>query len=155
MARELPPARDAARRKRDVLERLAGDEDAWVATADAAGEPCLVPLSFVWHGGALVMTTRAANPTAVNAAASGRAVVSLGHTRDVVLIDARVEVVADGALGEAEGEAFVAKLAWDTRGRPGWVFLRFHPRAIRAWREVNELPGRQLMANGVWLVQGA
>ncbi|GAB2933692.1 pyridoxamine 5'-phosphate oxidase family protein [Streptomyces mayteni] len=152
MTTETAPARDAAQRKKDVLDRLLRDVDAWVSTTGEGGEPCLVPLSFVWHDETLVMTTRAANPTAVNVARDGRAVVALGHTRDVILIDAEAAVVAGDALPAAAGEAFERKLHWDARGRSTWVFLVFRPRAVRAWREVNELADRQLMRDGVWLV---
>ncbi|TDC72326.1 pyridoxamine 5'-phosphate oxidase family protein [Streptomyces hainanensis] len=152
MTTEQAPARDGRQRKKDVFTYLSADEDAWVSTSGAGGEPCLVPLSFVWHDGALVMSTRSANPTAVNVARDGRAVVALGHTRDVVLIDAEVESVAGDALPAAAGEAFLGKLGWDPRGRAKWVFLVFRPLAVRAWREVNELPGRRLMRDGVWLV---
>ena len=32
-----------------------------------------------------------------------------------------------------------------------YVYLRIAPRAIQAWREVNELAGRWLMRKGEWL----
>ncbi|KAB8169974.1 pyridoxamine 5'-phosphate oxidase [Streptomyces sp. 3MP-14] len=152
MARTPEAPRTGAQRKRDVLTRLSEDEDAWVATAAPDGEPCLVPLSFLWWDDTLLINTRRANPTARNVARDGRAVVSLGHTRDVVLIDATGEVLPDGALPEAVGEAFVAKAGWDPRGRGAWVFMRLRPRGIRAWREVNEMDGRHLMRDGHWLV---
>jgi hypothetical protein len=34
--------------------------------------------------------------------------------------------------------------------RPRW--FRISPRRIQAWREVNELPDRELMRDGRWLV---
>nr|WP_129844174.1 pyridoxamine 5'-phosphate oxidase family protein [Streptomyces sp. RFCAC02] len=150
--RELPPPREAAQRKRDTLRRLRDDEDAWVATAGTDGEPCLTPLWFVWHGGHLVMATRAANPTAVNARRTGRATVCLGHPRDVVRIETDVETVPVDALPGPEAEAFIAKLAWDVRSLPAYTFLRFRPTRITAWRGVNEQPGRLLMHDGTWLV---
>ncbi|MGP4111017.1 pyridoxamine 5'-phosphate oxidase family protein [Streptomyces sp. 4N509B] len=152
MAKQRPPARDGQQRRGDVLTRLVEDVDAWVSTTGQDERPCMVPLSFVWHDGALLMSTRTVNPTARNVRRSGRAVVALGHTRDVVLIDADAEAVPSDALPDAEGQAFHAKLGWDTRDREEYCFLRFRPRAIRAWREANELPGRELMVDGVWLV---
>jgi hypothetical protein len=151
MTTEKPPARGGEQRKADVLRRLAEDEDAWVSTAGGDGEPCLVPLTFVWHDETLVMTTRTTNPTAVNIARHGRATVALGHTRDVVLIEAEAEVMGGDEPRDA-GEAFVAKTKWDPRGRPDWCWLRFRPRTVRAWREANELKGRYLMRDGTWLV---
>ncbi|MGK5628996.1 pyridoxamine 5'-phosphate oxidase family protein [Streptomyces sp. URMC 123] len=147
--------RDAGQRKRDVLERLENDEDAWVSTADERGAPCLVPLSFVWHGGALLMSTKAVNATARNLRRGGAARIALGHTRDVVLVECdsdAIEVVPSDALPRAEGDAFAAKLNWDPRGRAPWVFLRFRPCRVLAWREENELAGREVMRGGTWLV---
>ena len=146
------PARSREQRKQDVLNRLEKDNDAWVATASAAGVPTLVPLSFVWDRGTLLMATRRTNPTARNVTPTGQARISLGHTRDVVLIDATAEVVEGAELSPESGDAFATKLGWDLRGRTPWVYLRFTPYAVRAWREENELSGRELMADGRWLV---
>jgi pyridoxamine 5'-phosphate oxidase-like protein len=151
MANEQPPARGGEQRKADVFGRLAEDEDAWVSTTGADGEPYLMPLSFAWHDGALLMCTRTSNPTAQNVLRTRRATVALGHTRDVVLIETEAEVIATHALPEPEAEAFIAKLNWDTRDRRTYSFLRFSPLAIRAWREENEIPGRELMKDGAWL----
>ncbi|ARQ72508.1 pyridoxamine 5'-phosphate oxidase family protein [Streptomyces marincola] len=152
MAKTRPAPRDGAQRKQDVLARLAEDDDLWVSTAGPDGEACLVPLSFVWYGTYLLVATRTANPTTVNARRTGRVALALGHTRDVVLIEADADILPSDGLDAAEGEQFVAKLGWDPRGRPSWSFLRFRPRTIRAWREEDELQGRHLMADGAWLV---
>lgn len=32
-----------------------------------------------------------------------------------------------------------------------YVYLRLTPTEIQAWREANEIPGRQLMRRGEWL----
>ncbi|MEV7401194.1 pyridoxamine 5'-phosphate oxidase family protein [Streptomyces sp. NPDC091267] len=145
------PARSREQRKQDVLDHLEKDEDAWVSTASADGVPTLVPLSFVWDHGTLLMATRRTNPTAVNVTPSGQARIAVGHTRDVVLIEATAEVIEGTDLPEDSGDAFATKLDWDLRGRSTWVYLRFTPYAVRAWREENELAGRELMADGRWL----
>ena len=141
-----PRTRD--RRRRDTLARLERDVDAWVATADAAGGPYLVPLSFLWEGATLLISTAATNPTARNLTADGRVRLTLGETRDVVLIEGtatRVESVP------AElGDAFAAKTGFDPR-RSGYPYFRIRPTLIQAWREVDELPGRDLMTAGAWL----
>ncbi|MFF4248371.1 pyridoxamine 5'-phosphate oxidase family protein [Streptomyces sp. NPDC001822] len=146
------PARSPEQRKHDVLHRLDHDEDVWVATASHDGEPCLVPLSFVWDGGTLLLATRRTNPTAVNVTPTGRVRLSLGHTRDVVLIEGEAEIVEGTELPTESGDAFAEKLKWDLRGRPAWVYLRVTPRGVKAWREENELKGRDLMTDGTWLV---
>lgn len=146
------PVRDREQRKRDVLRRLEEDHDLWVATASAAGEPLLVPLSFVWDDGTLLMSTRRTNPTARNLTPRGRVRLSLGHTRDVVLVDGLAEVVEGRDLPRDSADAFAAKLGWDPRDREPWIYLRVTPRSVKAWREEDELPGRLLMRDGTWLV---
>lgn len=145
------PARSRPQRKQDVLDRLEKDEDAWVSTSSADGVPTMVPLSFVWDRGTLLMATRRTNPTAVNVAPAGQARIAVGHTRDVVLIEATAEAIEGADLAKDSGDAFATKLNWDLRERSSWVYLRFTPYAIKAWREVNELAGRDLMADGRWL----
>ncbi|MCX4772666.1 pyridoxamine 5'-phosphate oxidase family protein [Streptomyces sp. NBC_01285] len=145
------PARSREQRKQDVLDRLEKDEDAWVSTASPDGVPTLVPLSFVWDRGTLLMATRRTNPTAANVTPAGHARIAVGHTRDVVLIEATAEVIEGADLATQSGDAFASKLNWDLRGRQAWVYLRFTPTAVKAWREENELAGRELMAEGRWL----
>lgn len=151
---EPRPARSREQRKQDVLARLRQDDDAWVGTASRKGVPTLVPLSFSWDDdtGVLVMCTRRTNPTAVNVTPAGPIRVTVGHTRDVVLIEGDARVVEGKDLPPALGDAFAAKLSWDPRKGSRWVFLLITPRTLRAWREENELLGRDLMADGVWLV---
>lgn len=144
--------RDAEQRKQDVLERLAEDEDAWVATASPDGKPHMVPLSFVFHEGSLLMCTKTKSQTAHNVRAGTNATIGVGPTRDVILIVADAELLSDAELTRAEGDAFAAKLDWDPRGGTDWIFLRFRPRTLRAWREENELAGRLLLRDGAWLV---
>ncbi|MFE2289979.1 pyridoxamine 5'-phosphate oxidase family protein [Streptomyces sp. NPDC059452] len=147
------PPRSPEQRLRDTLSRLRDDRDAWVATASPDGTPCLVPLSFLWDGETLLMATRATNPTAVNVTPTGPIRVTLGTTRDVVLIEGDAETVKGADLPSADGDAFAAKFAWDPRKRSPWVYLRITPHTVRAWREVNELADRDLMLSGIWLTR--
>lgn len=147
------PARSREQRKQDVLDRLSQDDDMWVATASAGGEPCLVPLSFVWDRGTLLMCTRRTNPTARNLTPAGEVRVTLGHTRDVVHIEGAAEPVEGTELAPESADAFAAKLnGWDPRNRKPWVYFRITPRTVKAWREENELAERELMREGRWLV---
>lgn len=136
------PARTTAQRVADTLHRLEHDVDAWVATASAEGEPCMVPLSFLWDGATLLFATAPRNPTVRNAAANGRARVALGPTRDVVLMDCSVEAVPAAEMAPAVVAAFIAKAGFDPG--PRYVYLRMTPLWVQAWREVNEHPGRDL-----------
>ncbi|MFJ4967849.1 pyridoxamine 5'-phosphate oxidase family protein [Streptomyces sp. NPDC088755] len=127
-----PPPRSTEQRLRDTLARLRDDRDAWVATASPDGTPCLVPLSFAWHEGTLLMATRRTNPTAVNVTPTSNIRVTLGPTRDVVLIEGVAEIVEGADLPGASGDAFAAKSRWDPRTTSPWVYLRITPHTVRA-----------------------
>ncbi|MFF2204774.1 pyridoxamine 5'-phosphate oxidase family protein [Streptomyces sp. NPDC058145] len=149
-----PPARTAEQRKKDTLHRLEHDVDAWVATAGAdGGAPYLVPLSFVWDGATLLIATPAESPTGRNLAATGRARLGIGPTRDVVIVEGTVRAVAPEDLPEEDAEVFAGKTGFDPR-RLATRYLYFNvlPRRVQAWREENELAGRELMRDGAWLV---
>ncbi|MGW2865340.1 pyridoxamine 5'-phosphate oxidase family protein [Streptomyces sp. NPDC001205] len=148
------PPRSREQRKQDVLARLEKDEDAWVATASPSGEPHLMPLSFVWEGGTLLMCTRLTNPTLRNLRSGDRPVqVTLGPTRDVVHITGTATVIPTAELPAASADAFAAKVVWDPRDSgPSYTYFRIVPRRIRAWREANEIADRDLMLEGAWLV---
>ena len=57
--------RSAQQRKTDTLSRLAADIDAWIATGDTAGDGYLVPLSFLWDGTGMIVSTPRASVTRV------------------------------------------------------------------------------------------
>ncbi len=145
--------RSRAQRRHDTEHRLTHDIDAWVASASADGAPYLVPLSFDWDGEALLMATPADSPTGRNLAATQVVRLSLGHTRDVSMIEGDVEVVEIGALSQQRGDRFVAHTGFDPRAlATPYRWFRISPRRIQAWREVNELPDRELMRDGHWLI---
>jgi hypothetical protein len=145
-----PPPRSREQRKRDALERLEHDVDAWVATADVeGGAPYLVPLSFLWDGGALLVATPATSPTGRNLQATGKARLGIGATRDVVLIEGTVDSLAE--IPQEVGDSFAAKTGFDPRSLDGYVYFRVRPQRLQAWREENELKGRDLMRAGEWL----
>ncbi|AUH44544.1 pyridoxamine 5'-phosphate oxidase family protein [Streptomyces sp. CMB-StM0423] len=144
--------RTRALRRRDTEHRLAHDVDVWVASATPDGVPYLVPLSFSWDGEALWVATPAESPTGRNLAATGAARLALGPTRDVTMIDGEVEVFELDALPREHGDRFAASSGFDPRGLAArYRWFRINPRRIQAWREVNELPGRELMRGGRWL----
>ena len=149
-----PPPRTPQQRRRDTLGRLEGDVDAWVATAGAAdGTPYLVPLSFLWDGDTLLIATPSSSPTARNLQATGKVRLGIGPTRDLVLIEGTVgEILPAAAVPDEVGDAFAAKSGFDPRQLTGYSYFRIHPRRLQAWREANELKGRQLMDDGQWLV---
>lgn len=68
-----PEPRSGEQRRCDVLGRLEGESDIWVASADSEGLPCLVPLWFLWDGRAVWLSMRDTNPTGRNLRDRGRA----------------------------------------------------------------------------------
>jgi hypothetical protein len=112
-----------------------------------------VPLSFDWDGEALLMATATSSPTGRNLAATGAVRLGLGHPRDVTMIDGDVEVLEIDALPQARGDAFAARTGFDPRAEPTpYRWFRVLPRRVQAWREVDEMSGRELMRDGRWLV---
>jgi hypothetical protein len=76
--------------------------------------------------------------------------------RDVSMIDGDVEVMEIDALPPERGGSFAARTGFDPRELAApyrWFVIR--PRRIQAGREVNELPGRDLMRPGRWLADHA
>ncbi len=149
-----PHARTREQRKRDTLDRLGSDVDAWVATAGAAGgEPYLVPLSFLWDGATMLFATPGTSITARNLAASGKARIALGSTRDVVLIEGDLtETVPAGEIRAVLGDRFAERTGFDPRqSSSAFAYFRIQPVRIQAWREENELSGRDLMRGGDWI----
>ncbi|MEU9989290.1 pyridoxamine 5'-phosphate oxidase family protein [Streptomyces sp. NPDC048045] len=149
-----PPARTPEQRKKDTLHRLEHDVDVWVASAGEDGAaPYLVPLSFVWDGATLLIATPAESPTGRNLSATGTARLGLGPTRDVVMIEGTVRAVTPEDLPEEDAEVFAGKTGFDPRRlATRYLYFRVLPQRVQAWREENELRGRELMREGAWLL---
>jgi Pyridoxamine 5'-phosphate oxidase len=144
--------RSRAQRRRDTEDRLARDVDVWVASASADGAPYLVPLSFDWDGEALLVATPADSPTGRNLAATRVVRLGLGQTRDVSMIEGEIEVLEMDALSRERGDGFAARTGFDPRALvTPYRWFRITPRRIQAWREADELPGRELMRDSRWL----
>jgi hypothetical protein len=153
MTDEPGEPRSGAQRRRDTEHRLGNDTDLWLASASTDGAPYLVPLSFDWDGAAVLVATPARSPTGRNLAATGTVRLALGHTRDVSMIDGDVEVLDIDALPQQQGDRFAERSGFDPRAQTTpYRWFRITPRRIQAWREANELAGRQLMRDGRWLV---
>jgi Pyridoxamine 5'-phosphate oxidase len=149
-----PAARPPERRKQDALNRLEHDIDAWVATADAgSGTPYMVPLSFLWDGATLLIATPSSSPTSRNLQATGKVRLGIGPTRDVVLIEGTARSWGVTEIQDEVGDAFAAKTGFDPRQlSTPYRYFRIAPQRLQAWREANELEGRELMRDGEWLV---
>jgi hypothetical protein len=146
------PPRGLEERLRDTRARLASDIDLWVATSGSPGGVHLVPLSYLWDGTAFLVSTPRASVTGRNLLADERVRLSLGPTRDVVVVDGTAEPVDITGLGPEAGDAFAARTGFDPRELDApYQYFRIRPRRIQAWREANELRGRDLMRDGRWL----
>lgn len=147
-------ARPRRQRIEETLELLRTEVDAWVATAGAAGEPNLAPLSFYWDGIAMIVTTPRSSRTGRNLAGTGRARAAIGQTRgQVVVVDARVDELPVGRDVELE-DAYVRATEFDPRPwNAGYTFFRLVPERIQAWRgdDAEELRDKDLMRDGVFL----
>jgi hypothetical protein len=144
--------RSLAQRTADTRRRLENDVDVWVSTASADGVPHLRPLSFAWDGTTVLISTPEASPTGRNLAASGKAILALGPTRDVVMIEGSVEVIPIDELSQEVGDSFAARTEFDPRAlKTTYAFYRVTPVEVQAWREVDELSDRTLMRGGAWL----
>jgi hypothetical protein len=64
-----------------------------------------------------------------------------------------VEVIDIDALPQKQGDRFAARSGFDPRElTSSYRWFRLTPRRVQAWREVDELPERELMRDGGWLV---
>ncbi|MEV6379967.1 pyridoxamine 5'-phosphate oxidase family protein [Streptomyces sp. NPDC051773] len=144
--------RPRALRRRDTEHRLAHDADVWVASASADGVPYLVPLSFEWDGETLLLATPGDSPTGRNLAATRTTRLGLGPTRDVSMIEGEVEVLPVDALPAERADRFAARTGFDPRvSATAYHWFLVTPTRVQAWREANELTGRELMRAGRWL----
>ncbi|WP_030171839.1 pyridoxamine 5'-phosphate oxidase family protein [Spirillospora albida] len=145
--------RTLEQRIKDTQGRLETDTDLWVATADPeTGAPYLVPLSFLWDGETLLISTPASSRTARGLCATGQVRLGLGLTRDVVMIDATATPLLAADLPRDLGDAFASRTGFDPRDlTTPYLYFHLKPHRVQAWREENELQGRTLMRDGAWL----
>ena len=144
--------RSLEQRKHDTLARLNADVDCWVATADPDGTAYLVPLSFSFDGSTLLLATPATNPTGRNLTRTGRVRLGIGPNRDVVMIDGTVTTFGPAEIPRAELDLFAERTGFDPSTLKGdWRYFRVRPLAVQAWREANEIAGRDLIADCEWL----
>ena len=77
----------------------------------------------------------------------------MGPTRDVVMIEGTVQATQAAAdIPPETGDAFAGKTGFDPRELTGYLYFRIRPQRIQAWREANELAGRELMRDGQWTI---
>jgi len=146
--------RTPKQRKSDALAMLrARQADLWVASASGSGVAHLVPLSLAWDGERVVVAMDRRSPTARNIISSGTARLAVGPTRDVVMIDATLDAVMELETAPDRAAAYADQAGWDPRtAGENYVLLALRPERVQAWREADEIAGRTLMRDGIWLV---
>ena len=68
-----------------------------------------------------------------------------------MLIEGAAKALADGELTKEVGDAFAERTGFDPRELHDYRYFRITPMRVQAWREENELAGRELMRDGGWL----
>jgi hypothetical protein len=103
----------------------------------------------------VLIATPAASPTSRNLQATGKARLGVGPTRDLVLIEGTVQAVTAAAdIPPAAGDAFAVKTGFDPRELTDrYAYFHIRPRRVQAWREANELAGRDRMCGGDWVIR--
>jgi hypothetical protein len=93
-----------------------------------------------------------ASPPGRTLRATGRVRPGIGRTRHLVPIEGTVpaETAATDICAQA-GDAFAAKTGFDPRELTGYAYFRIRPQRLQAWREANELTGRDLIRDGDWV----
>ena len=144
--------RTTHQRQADTNALLRSEVDLWVASADAAGDAYLVPLSFYWDGARLVIATPDASRTARNLRRAAWARVALGPPRDVVIVEGSVTFVSSADIEPRLADAHAAAVGFDARASSEpYVYILLTPERMQAWRSAAELRGRTIMSNGAWL----
>lgn len=145
-------ARTTEQRVKDSRAKLETGGDAWLATSGPAG-PHLVPLSLAWDSasGDLIFCTERRSATARNIAIQSAVRIGLGPTRDVLMIDGTARVTGPVQDDATSAAIFHERTGWDPRRDTGdWIFIRVTPSRMQAWRGVDEIADRNVMADGIW-----
>lgn len=146
-----PAARSTAERLADTRAMLEREVDCWVASSSGEGVPHLVPLSFGWQDGVVTMSTPLGYRTSRNLAARPEVRLSFGGLRDVVLMHGEATVRDLAETPDEVVDEFSRMAGFDPRKHDGYAFIEVRPRRVLAWRQENELEGRVLMRDGVWV----
>jgi nitroimidazol reductase NimA-like FMN-containing flavoprotein (pyridoxamine 5'-phosphate oxidase superfamily) len=137
----------------ELAAYLAEQRTARVATVRPDGAPHVVPLWFVWHGGALYLNSTLGNPTVRNMLRMGSAsaVIDDGDRYDVlrgVVLTGRVKRLGDQAPSDVErawsnkylGGGELPYRKWKDR-----TWLRLDPERTASWdfRKIPEARARR------------
>lgn len=151
----MTPPRTRSERREDTLARLRDTYQLYIATASPEDcAPRLVPVSFAWTGGALIVATGLGTATGRNLVSAKVARCAVGPTDDVVMIDVRVAQVVPVPEAPPElAEAYARQSDWDPRHGTDvpTAYFVLTPVRIQTWRQTEEVPGRTIMRDDRWL----
>ncbi len=69
------------------------------------------------------------------------------------MIEGTVDALTVAELRAGEADRFAAGTGFDPRElTTEYLYFRVRPQRVQAWREANEIAGRELMRDGAWLV---
>ena|SRR5215472_312527 len=144
--------RDAATRKKDVIEALEKQGHYWLATAPISGRPHVIAVSGLWNGHEMVVTTLGTSVTARNMAMNPLVTLAGGDPSDAIVIQAQMldSVAVDDAADIARD--WEKAMGWDAREMDGWLFFRLRPTRIQAFRGYDEIGGRDVMVRSSWVI---
>lgn len=145
--------RTPAERAADTRHLLETAQPGWLSTADPAGRSHLIACTAWWHDGEVVVATVGTTRTAQNLRATRHARLALGAPDDATLLD--LEAVTLTPVDESPAEiadGFHSAAGWDPREiGPEWVFVRFRPDRIQAYRGYDEVPHSVVFRQGSWV----
>lgn len=119
-------------------QRLAAARNYWICTTRPDGAPHAAPVWGVWVDGMLAFGCARSSRKARNLAADPRVTVHLESGDEVVILEGRVEVVADLPRLAALGQAYAAKypsVTADVLQDPNSVCFALRPLLAFAWLE--------------------
>lgn len=144
--------RTTPERVTDTQRLLEAAQSGWLATAGAAGRSHLIACTAWWHDGEVWVATRDGTRTARNLRTTRHARLALGSTDDATLLDLEAQDLTPAGQAPAVAEGFNAAAGWDPREVGSeWVFVRFRPTRIQAYRGYDETPDSDVMRDGRWL----
>jgi Pyridoxamine 5'-phosphate oxidase len=147
----MTESRTTARRVADTKRLLETAQSGWLSTAGADGRSHLIACTAWSHGGEIWVATRGRTRTARNLRATRHARLALGSTDDATLLDLEAEDLTPAAEAPI-ADGFRAAAGWDPREEgTDWVFVRFHPTRIQAYRGYEETPDSDVLRGGRWL----
>lgn len=150
--------RTTSQRVADTHRLLETAPSGWLSTASTKGRAHLIACTAWWReregerDGEVVVATVGTTRTARNLRATRHARLALGSPEDAVLVDLEaVDLTPVLQAPAALRAGFHQAAGWDPAEEgPDWVFVRFRPTRIQAYRGYGEVQGSEVLRDGRW-----